>query len=169
MIVSRVWAMPNKWTFTIKPIAELLKKYVSDNGLNWVDPFAGQNSPAQYTNDLNPENKAMYNLHAEEFLKLFQANSMNGVLFDPPYSTRQIKEVYNSIGIDKLSKTESQTCFAYLKPIIADIVKPGGLVISFGWSSTGMGMKLGFEIKEILLVPHGGSHNDTIVTVEIKK
>ena len=26
--VDRVWAMPNKWTFTIKPIARLLKKYL---------------------------------------------------------------------------------------------------------------------------------------------
>lgn len=26
----------------------------------------------------------------------------------------------------------------------------------------------GFEIQKILLVPHGGIHNDTIVTVEIK-
>ena len=28
---------------------------------------------------------------------------------------------------------------------------------------------LGFEIEEILLVPHGGWHNDTIVTVERKQ
>jgi hypothetical protein len=27
----------------------------------------------------------------------------------------------------------------------------------------------GFELLEILLVPHGGSHNDTICTVERKK
>ena len=26
MILERIWAMPNKWTFTIKPIAELLKE-----------------------------------------------------------------------------------------------------------------------------------------------
>lgn len=29
--------------------------------------------------------------------------------------------------------------------------------------------KYGFEIEEILLVPHGGWHNDTIVTVERKQ
>jgi hypothetical protein len=31
-----------------------------------------------------------------------------------------------------------------------------------------MGKTNGFEIEEILLVPHGGWHNDTIVTVERK-
>ena len=28
MQIERIWAMPNKWTFTIKPIAELLKEEV---------------------------------------------------------------------------------------------------------------------------------------------
>ena len=43
-----------------------------------------------------------------------------------------------------------------------------GKVVSFGWNSGGIGMKYGFKIDRILLVPHGGSHNDTIVTVETK-
>lgn len=51
---------------------------------------------------------------------------------------------------------------------IARIVAPGGLVISFGWDSTGMGKGRGFETVEILLVNHGACHNDTIVTVERK-
>ena len=42
------------------------------------------------------------------------------------------------------------------------------LIISFGWNSQGFGKNLGFEIIEVLLVPHGRSHNDTIVTVERK-
>ena len=32
----------------------------------------------------------------------------------------------------------------------------------------GLGKNRGFEMLEILLVPHGGSKNDTIVTVERK-
>ena len=44
MKIERKWAMPNKWTFTIKPITELLSRYVGD-GMGWVDLFAGKNSP----------------------------------------------------------------------------------------------------------------------------
>ena len=51
---------------------------------------------------------------------------------------------------------------------IGRIVNRGGIVISCGWNSGGIGKKYGFEILEILLVPHGGAHNDTIVTVERK-
>lgn len=48
------------------------------------------------------------------------------------------------------------------------MVKIGGKVITFGWNSGGIGYKYGFEIERILLVPHGGWHNDTICTVEVK-
>lgn len=34
--------------------------------------------------------------------------------------------------------------------------------------SGGIGKSYGFEIKKILLVPHGGWHNDTICVVEEK-
>jgi hypothetical protein len=52
---------------------------------------------------------------------------------------------------------------------ICDKIKVGGYAISFGWNSNAFGATRGFEVVEILLVPHGGHHNDTIVTVEQKK
>ncbi len=55
--------MPNKWTFTIKPIKELLNKYVY-NGI-WCDPFAGENSPAKFKNDLS--GKCEYCMDASDF------------------------------------------------------------------------------------------------------
>ena len=62
--ISKAWAMPSAWTFTIKPIAALLERYVGD-GAGWVDPFAGDNSPAEIRNDHNPERNAQYNLKFE--------------------------------------------------------------------------------------------------------
>ena len=53
-----------------------------------------------------------------------------------------------------------------IKNEAARIIKPGGKAICFGWNSMGLGKNRGFEIIRILLVPHGGSKNDTIVTVE---
>jgi len=67
MRINRVWAMPNKWTFTIKPIAELLARYVG-NGTGWVDPFAGENSPAEFTNDHNLDSPTIYHYDALNFL-----------------------------------------------------------------------------------------------------
>ena len=67
MIIERIWAMPNKWTFTIKPIKELLTEEI--NG-QFCDPFCGENSPAHVKNDLNPNNTyAHTHLDALSFIK----------------------------------------------------------------------------------------------------
>ena len=102
-------------------------------------------------------------------MKNFDSNSVDGVLFDPPYSPRQIKECYNGVGL-KCSMEDTQGSFwGKIKNEIARVLKPKGIVICFGWNSNGCGKTRGFELEELLLVPHGGNHNDTIVTVERKK
>lgn len=167
--MQRVWAMPSRWTFTIKPIRELLERYVGD-GYGWIDPFAGKNSPAEFQNDLNPKMPTQYHMHALDFVNTSTLRSQvfNGVLFDPPYSSRQTKECYESIGF-KLSFEETKVQFCPVKDILTYKIKNGGFAISFGWSSVGFGKCRDFEIVEILLVCHGGHHNDTIVTVERRK
>ena len=164
--INRIWAMPSKDTFTIKPIAELLKRYVKP-GENWVDPYCGQNSPAKITNDLNPEIKADYNLDAKDFCEQVEGK-FDGVLFDPPYSCRQISEHYKIVGRKATQKDTSANFYTRTMNPISKKIKVGGYAISFGWNSNGFGKKRGFEIVEILLVAHGGYHNDTIVTVEKK-
>lgn len=169
MIIERRWSMPSKNTFTIKPIQELLIEELTDQELI-IDPFANNNKEfAKVTNDLNPSFDTDYHLPALEFLKKFEDNSVDCVLYDPPYSPRQLKECYDNIGV-ALTKEDTQSSFwSNHKKEISRIIKTGGKVISFGWNSNGIGKKLGFEIIKILLVAHGGNHNDTIVTVEIKK
>jgi len=54
MVINRVWAMPNRWTFKIPPIAKLLARYVGD-GKGWVDPFSGESTLAEYRNDMNSQ------------------------------------------------------------------------------------------------------------------
>ena len=165
MIIERKWSMPNKWTFQIKPIEELLKEEMTE-GI-WVDPFAGEHSPANITNDLNPERPTMYHMDAIDFLRTFGDESVDGVLYDPPYSQRQVKECYDGIQ-GGLKWDGRMTFWSESKKEVARIVKPGGKVICFGWNSMGIGMKRGFEMTRILIVPHGGSRNDTICTVESK-
>jgi len=162
---NRIWSMPSPWTFTIPPIAKLIDRYVGD-GIGWIDPFAGENSPAEITNDLNPLRPAKFHLHAKEFATQLQGK-YNGCLFDPPYSLRQTKECYDGIGYG-MSIEDTQSFPNNVKDILAYKIKTGGIVICFGWNSGGFGKKLGFEMIEVLLVPHGGRHADTIVTVERK-
>lgn len=167
MIIKRAWAMPSPHTFTIKPIRELIQRCVGD-GKNWIDPFAGYNSPAEFRNDLNPKVPVEHHMQAEEFCRKTEGE-FDGVLFDPPYSGRQVKECYERIGLE-IHRDDTNSNFIWkVKRAVAPKIKAGGYAVSFGWNSSGFGKKLGFEIIEILLVSHGSSHNDTIVTVEQKK
>ena len=155
--------MPSRHTFQIKPIAKLISKYCG-NGVNWIDPFAGENSPAEITNDLNPVKPTKYHMHAKDFAHQL-TGTYKGVLFDPPYSLRQVKECYDEIGV-KLFQEDTQRFPQNVKELIADKIEGGGYAITFGWNSQGFGKNLGFQILEIMLVAHGRGHNDTIVVVE---
>lgn len=144
MDIKRVWAMPNKRTFTIKPIKKLIEEEIPKGQLV-LDPF-----PFDYKED------------ALDYLK--KSKKAKYALFDPPYSPRQLKECYNGKGrYDTKSKTWSEW-----KEKLSEKIIEGGKIISFGWSTNGMGKNRGFTITKILIVAHGGMHNDTLCVVEVK-
>lgn len=152
--IERKWAMPSHHTFTIKPIAELIERYKKGD---WIDPFAGEHSPAVFTNDLNPDKPTKYHLEATEFIKQMESAkfAFDGAFFDPPYSLRQIMECYEGIGLVPDKKWATTKFYTDVKNGLARVIKPGGLCISFGWNTIGLGKKRGFEIEEILIVSHG--------------
>lgn len=166
MQINRNWCMPNKNTFDIKPIKEIIDKYMVDGVI--IDPFANKNKIATITNDLDEQYDTNYHMDATDFLKMFEDNSVDMVLYDPPYSPRQVSECYKSLGKTVNMQTTQASYWSNQKKEIGRILKPNGIVITCGWNSGGIGKKYGMEIQEILLVPHGGWHNDTIVTVEKK-
>ena len=165
MKITRTWAMPNSNTFDIKPIKEVIDRYYN---VNSIDPFANKNRIATVTNDLNPEYGCDYSLDAIDFLKQFDNNSVDLVLYDPPYSPRQVSECYKSLGKTVNMQTTQASYWSNQKKEIGRLTKKGGVVITCGWNTGGIGMKYGFEIIEIVVVPHGGWHNDTLITIECK-
>lgn len=165
MLINRVWSMPNANTFDIKPIKELIGRYYNENS---IDPFANKNKIASITNDLDEQYDTDYHLDALDFLEIFGDKSIDLVLYDPPYSPRQVSECYTKLGRTVNMQTTQSSYWSNHKKQIGRIVKENGHVVTCGWNSGGIGKKYGFEIVEILLVPHGGWHNDTIITVEKK-
>lgn len=167
MKINRVWAMPNKWTFRIEPIGELVYRYAGD-GKGWVDPFAGMTSPAEIRNDIDPKANSQYHMEAQDFAKSLEG-IYRGILFDPPYSLEQCKRVYENIG-RRFTMRDGQICgrWTTLKHILSRKLDVNGYVVSCGWNSEGFGKGRGYMLEEILLVAHGSGHNDTIVTVERK-
>lgn len=177
IFIERKWAMPSAKTFSIQPIRELIATTLGKlpDGAIVLDPFANQADIAStvamqrlsyISNDLDPDAPTHYHLDATEFLSLF--SDVGLVLYDPPYSPRQVSEHYKRLGHTVDMKTTQASYWTKQKKAIAKAVKSGGYVITFGWNSGGIGKSNGFELEQILLVPHGGWHNDTICTVERK-
>jgi hypothetical protein len=144
---ERHWCMPSHKTFTIKPFKNLI---AAELGSNYVDPF-----PYPFVKD------------AIDYLKTIHDNSVDHLVFDPPYSQRQLKEKYHSAGLS-FNHPMNNSYWSNCRKEISRIVKSTGKVISFGWNTNGIGIKHGFKITKVVLVAHGSQHNDTIATVEVK-
>lgn len=165
MEINREWAMPSGDTFSIKPIKSLFEKYYKKKSII-VDPFAKDCKLGTLTNDLNPSCDTNYHLDALDFLKTINNEYADMVLYDPPYSITQASQLYKNYGRDKLDISVSNMAYwAKIKDNISRIIKPGGICISCGWNTNGIGKCRNFEILEILIIAHGGSKNDTLVTV----
>lgn len=170
MLFSRVFAMPAAETFKVRPIGDFVRKY-KDHSLVSVDPFA-RNHVATYTNDIDPETSAGSHQDAGEFLKELRERGVIADLgiFDPPYSPRQISEHYRKAGLPvSMEDTQNGRLYKRVRDGLDALIVPGGVVLSFGWQSTGMGVGRGYDLIEVLLVAHGGAHNDTICIAERKR
>jgi hypothetical protein len=178
MLLTRDWAMPSPQTFSVKPIKALVEEWIAKVGGVSLDPFARDTTYATHRNDINPASAAEHHMDAYEFLLTMEAQGVRPglVLFDPPYSPRQAADCYAAAGVDpklldavrqrKGNAWQRTKNWSEEKDTIARMQSVGGVVLSFGWDSNGMGKKRGYQIEAIKLVCHGACHNDTICTVE---
>lgn len=163
---SRVWAMPNSETFAITVIGDWVKSFLQHSKVS-IDPFARNRRWATHTNDLNPDTAAESHLEARDFLRQLVQRQVvaNLIIFDPPYSPRQVQECYESIGRQvTMQDTQTAVLKAECQELFRHLTYHGSVVLSFGWNTVGMGP--GWTMEQLMLVSHGGDHNDTICMAE---
>lgn len=161
--------MPSEDTFSILPIAKFVGRWTGGD-ITIVDPFARNSTIGTYTNDLNPNTTAAHHLPAIDFLKMLFDEGIvaDVVIFDPPYSLRQAKEVYDEYGKWEFSDTQRVGIWQDEKHFADRILSLGGIFLHFGWHTNGMGIGRSYRIEEILIVAHGRAHNDTLCMAERK-
>jgi site-specific DNA-adenine methylase len=120
---STAFAMPSRWTFSMPPVAEFLARHL-DGCVAIVDPFCGESTIAHYRNDL-----ARGGIRAELFVcTLRERVKADAVIFDPPYSPRQIAECYKSVGQAVTPKdTQNGRLYREVRAARTDILVPGGV------------------------------------------
>ena len=110
--------MPNSQTFSMKPIKEFVEHWIGSlfaedrNNPIVVDPFARDSKYGTITNDINTITDAHYHMKADDFLDMLLDDGVQAdvVLYDPPYSPRQISECYSASGI-KTTQQDTQSSF----------------------------------------------------------
>jgi hypothetical protein len=166
--MGRAWAMPSADTFSVRPIGDMVRRYLRASRVS-IDPFARNSGMATHTNDLNTETSAHDHMDAAEWMESLAARGVVAdlMLFDPPYSPRQISEVYAGIGrAVTTADTQSAALYSRVRDAAMRVLSDDAIVLSFGWNSVGMGSGRGFDLLEVLMVCHGGAHNDTICLAE---
>lgn len=167
---SVAFAMPTRWTFAMPPVAAFIERHLRSalstvdirHGLVVVDPFCGHSEIATHRNDL-----AYGGQDAELWVRelISQGVRADAVLFDPPYSPRQIAECYKGIGREATTEaTQNGRLYKRVRTALSEILKATGVALSFGWQSAGFGRE--WDTTEILLVQHGGAHTDTICVAQ---
>jgi hypothetical protein len=168
--MARAWSMPSSDTFSLQPVTGLLSRWLHGCDVV-VDPFARNSQIGTLRNDLNPATAAEYHMDAVEFCAhlLREGVRADAVLFDPPYSPRQLSECYQSVGRDVTQRdTQNAVLYRDARDGLDRLLRVGGIAVSCGWNSAGFGHRRQYQPEELLLVAHGGAHNDTIVLIERK-
>lgn len=166
---SRVWDMASPDTFDVPSIGGFVRKYLLKSKVS-VDPFSRNKRWATHTNDLNPDTRAEYHLEAQDFLELLIEKGVKAdlAIFDPPYSLTQVSRSYQDIGLKFKGRDNPTGGFPKVRDLLAKVLVPTAVCLSFGWNSVGLGKLRGFDIVELMLVCHGGNKNDTICMAETK-
>ena len=107
----RLWSMPNKHTFLIRPVADFLDRWLADRRVI-IDPFAGEHSRGTIRNDLNPSKPADYHLDSVDFLAEMEQQGVvpDAVLFDPPFSPASYRSAMKVLA----AGWELETLFGHL-------------------------------------------------------
>ena len=137
-----------------------IKKWVEENSQGKVlNLFAGitKLNLDEVRNDIDKETIADFNKDAVDFVEEWKGHKFDTIILDPPYAYRKAMEMY---------KGNYSSRFKQLADLVPSILKENGRVISFGYHSTFLGNKRGFELNKLCVFAHGGSQHCTIGIIE---
>lgn len=138
-----------------------IKKWVEENSSGkCLNLFAGKTklNLDEVRNDIDQSMLSDYHLDALKFVK--QCNDkFDTIILDPPYAYRKAMEMYKGNYTSK---------FKLIADEITRLLKNNGKVISFGYHTTFMGKKRGFELEKLCVFAHGGAQHATIGIIEVK-
>jgi len=151
---------PNRWTFQSDKIRQWVEKRLRGRTLNGC---AGKTKLANdheiVRNDIDEQRDADLHVDVCQIAGELEHESFGTIVYDPPFSQYQSQRTYNGkeVGDSALAKRQFDA-----------LLKPGGRVIQFGFTTTCMPMSLGYERMEVAVWNTLGQMNDYLSTIDKK-
>lgn len=150
--------MLSRWTFQYTPCRRFVEKRLKGRVLNACAGQTKLNHAGEIVrNDLNPDRDANTHHDVAEIADYFPERAFDTVVFDPPFDEKQAETKYDGLHAKDVYSALEQ---------FNQLVRPGGLVITFGWNSWGMRSFGAFDRVDTTLFQRGPIHRDVIVTVD---
>lgn len=156
--MSYYTVQPNRWTFASDKIRTWVEDRLEGRVLN---ACAGrtklEHDDEVIRNDINEERDVDMHVDVCEIADHFDTASFDTVVFDPPFSLNQANKTYEGekVGSDSLAKRQFH-----------ELLRPGGTVIQFGFTTTCMPLSLGYEREAVAIFNTLGRMNDYLGTVD---
>jgi len=152
---------PSRWTFEDDKIRQWLYRHLDGRVLN---ACAGktqlEHNDEIIRNDINPERSADTHYDVCEIGSHFPAGSFRTIVFDPPFNAAQADEKYDGFNIANAEK------MAKVKRQFHELLKPGGKVIQFGYTTTCIPGELGYSREAVAVFNTLGNQYDYLGTVD---
>lgn len=156
--LERIVASTHKWTFRVPEIRAAVEEHLEGRVLNLFAGDSRLNHNGEIVrNDINPDIDGDYHFDATEVAGQFPPQSFDTVVLDPPFSIRNAILRYEDYNVGK---------WKLVADGVQEIARPGGVVITLGHNSTGLGKTRGFAKEKLYIFNHKGGHHDTFCLVE---
>ncbi|TKX60613.1 class I SAM-dependent methyltransferase [Halorubrum sp. ASP1] len=158
---------PNSQTFSQEKIHRWVLDQLDNSGIKRIlNPCAGSTQLEVnracdvIRNDVNPEHQADLHVDFRELNEYFEDESFDAIVFDPPYTATQSEKTYavDDGGFYSPSAKEG----------LDDLLRPGGVFIQFGYTTTIMPPEKGYKLDAVTLFNTLGDQDDYIAAVATK-
>jgi len=156
MILELINTNLRKYTFEAPKIKLWVEQNANGKCLNL---FAGKTklNLDEVRNDIDINMPADYHKDTVDFVREWDGEKFDTIILDPPYAYRKAMEMYNGHYASRFKQLADE-----LHRILVD----NGRIISFGYHTTFMGKKRGFQLDKLCVFAHGGAQHATIGIIE---
>lgn len=141
-----------KWTFEDPTTKKWVESWLNGRVLN---AFAGQtflrHNNEIIRNDANPDNPAGYHKDVVNLRSELERDSFDTIVHDPPWSNRQAEKSYDGYQSGEVGATMK---------LYDELLKPGGHLISLGYTVTTMPAGFGYDRQELAIFETIGRGDD---------